>query len=181
MVQRPGPHVDEGPGPAPLAGRADHEHAGLGQRTVRVGAYTVGHLIDGGYISPWIRALANFSLAVYVATTLIGLQLNMKDHGIRKFSHFSAGHEGLLEAEDGDEQGDVVLDLADGGGDLGAAGLADEPDGEVTQGCHDAGTGSGPDSGRILTERDIADPVDWASHCSFTARGWLEQPVLGGR
>ena len=48
--------------------------------------YTIGHFIDGGYISPWIRALANFSLAVYVATTLIGLQLNMRDHGIRKFS-----------------------------------------------------------------------------------------------
>ena len=26
------------------------------------------------------------SLAVYIATTLIGLQLNMRDHGIRKFS-----------------------------------------------------------------------------------------------
>ena len=48
-------------------------------------AYTIGHLIDGGYISPWIRALANFSLAVYVATTLIGLRLNMRDHGIREF------------------------------------------------------------------------------------------------
>lgn len=49
-------------------------------------AYTIGHIIDGGYISPWIRLLANFSLAVYIATTLIGLQLNMRDHGIRKFS-----------------------------------------------------------------------------------------------
>jgi beta-1,4-mannosyltransferase len=49
-------------------------------------AYTISHLIDGGYISPWIRALANFSLAVYIATTLIGLQLNMRDHGIRRFS-----------------------------------------------------------------------------------------------
>jgi egghead protein (zeste-white 4 protein) len=45
--------------------------------------YTAGHLIDGGYINPAIRLLADFSLAVYVATTLIGLQLNMREHGIR--------------------------------------------------------------------------------------------------
>ncbi len=45
--------------------------------------YTIGHLIDGGYINPVVRALANFSLAVYVATTLIGLQLNMREHGMR--------------------------------------------------------------------------------------------------
>ena len=30
-----------------------------------------------------VRALANLSLAVYVATTLIGLQLNMREHGMR--------------------------------------------------------------------------------------------------
>jgi len=46
--------------------------------------YTAGHIAEGGYISPWIRLLANFSLAVYVATTLIGLQLNMRERGIRK-------------------------------------------------------------------------------------------------
>ena len=28
-----------------------------------------------------------------------------------------------------------------------SAGLADEPDGEVTQGCHNAGTGPGPGLG----------------------------------
>jgi hypothetical protein len=39
-----------------------------------------------------------------------------------------------LEAEDGQEQGDVVFDAADGGGDLVVAGLADEPDGEVAEG-----------------------------------------------
>jgi egghead protein (zeste-white 4 protein) len=44
--------------------------------------YTIGHFADGGYVSPWIRALANISLAVYVATTLVGLQVNMKEHGI---------------------------------------------------------------------------------------------------
>ena len=44
--------------------------------------YTIGHLAEGGYISPVIRVLADLSLAVYVATTLIGLQLNMREHGI---------------------------------------------------------------------------------------------------
>ena len=44
--------------------------------------YTIGHLIDGGYINPVVRALANFGLAVYIATTLIGLQLNMREHGM---------------------------------------------------------------------------------------------------
>jgi beta-1,4-mannosyltransferase len=48
--------------------------------------YTVTHAVDGGYISPWIRAFANFALAVYIATTLVGLLLNMKDHGISKYS-----------------------------------------------------------------------------------------------
>ena len=48
--------------------------------------YTIIHMIDGGYISPYIRALANFALAVYIATTLVGLLLNMKDHGIDKYS-----------------------------------------------------------------------------------------------
>lgn len=45
--------------------------------------YTIGHFVDGGYISPWVRALANISLAVYVATTFVGLQVNMTEHGIK--------------------------------------------------------------------------------------------------
>lgn len=45
--------------------------------------YTVGHFLDGGYTPPVIRALANISLAVYVTTTLVGLRVNMDDHGIR--------------------------------------------------------------------------------------------------
>lgn len=49
-------------------------------------AYTVGHLIDGGYINPVIRLLANVSLAVYIATTLVGLQYNLREHGIRTFT-----------------------------------------------------------------------------------------------
>ena len=53
-----------------------------------------------------------------------------------------------------------MLYLSDSGGDFCVAGLADEPDGEVTQGGHNAWAGAGPDPGRILTERDITDPVD---------------------
>ena len=44
--------------------------------------YTVAHLVAGGYISPEIRLMANFALAVYIATTLVGLQLNLTEHGI---------------------------------------------------------------------------------------------------
>ena len=44
--------------------------------------YTIAHLVFGGYVSPVIQALANVSLAVYVTTTLIGLGVNMADHGI---------------------------------------------------------------------------------------------------
>jgi egghead protein (zeste-white 4 protein) len=47
-------------------------------------AYTIGHLIHGGYINPEIRAFANFSLAVYVVTTLVGLRFNMREHGITR-------------------------------------------------------------------------------------------------
>src|ERR1700688_1070243 len=36
---------------------------------------------------------------------------------------------GVAEAEDDEEQGSVMLYLADGGGDFGVAGLTDEPDG----------------------------------------------------
>ena len=64
------------------------------------------------------------------------------------------------QAEDGQEQGGVVLDLADGGGDLGVAGLADEPDCQVTERGHDAGPGAGPDPGGILTVSDVPDVVD---------------------
>ena len=46
--------------------------------------YTLAHLIEGGYVSPVVQALANISLAVYVATTLIGLGVNMTDHGITR-------------------------------------------------------------------------------------------------
>jgi hypothetical protein len=45
---------------------------------------------------------------------------------------------------------------------------------------HDAGCVPGSDQRFVFLVGDVADPVDWASHCSFTAWGWLEQPVLGG-
>src|ERR1039458_10896982 len=67
---------------------------------------------------------------------------------------------GILQAEDGQEQAGIVFDLPDGGGDLGVAGVADEPDFEVTERGHDAGTGGGPDPGRIFTVCNVADPVD---------------------
>ena len=57
---------------------------------------------------------------------------------------------------------------------------AQQADGQAAQGGHDPGRVPGPDLGFILLVGDVADPVDWASHCSFTAWGWLEQPVLGG-
>jgi beta-1,4-mannosyltransferase len=46
--------------------------------------YTIAHIATGGYVPPEIRVLANFSLAVYIATTLVGLRLNLREHGIRK-------------------------------------------------------------------------------------------------
>lgn len=65
-----------------------------------------------------------------------------------------------LDAEDGEEQAGIVLDPADGGGDFPVSGVADEPDGEITEGRHDAGSGAGSHPGGILTESDITDPVD---------------------
>jgi beta-1,4-mannosyltransferase len=44
--------------------------------------YTIAHFVDGGYCPPVIRAMANISLAVYITTTIIGLSVNMEEHGI---------------------------------------------------------------------------------------------------
>lgn len=49
--------------------------------------YTIAHALDGGGVSPVIRALANISLAVYVTTTLVGLRLNLREHGVTRRSH----------------------------------------------------------------------------------------------
>jgi len=45
--------------------------------------YTIAHFVAGGYCPPEIRAMANISLAVYITTTIIGLGVNMEEHGIR--------------------------------------------------------------------------------------------------
>jgi beta-1,4-mannosyltransferase len=45
--------------------------------------YTLAHFGVGGYIDPWVRAFANLSFAVYIVTTLVGLRVNMTEHGIR--------------------------------------------------------------------------------------------------
>jgi egghead protein (zeste-white 4 protein) len=44
--------------------------------------YTVGHFVFGGYVQPDIRAAANFGLAVYIAATMVGLRINLREHGI---------------------------------------------------------------------------------------------------
>ena len=51
------------------------------------------------------------------------------------------------------------MDGADGAGDALVAGLAEEADGEVTQGGQGAGPGAGPDLAGVFGERDVADPV----------------------
>ena len=45
--------------------------------------YTIAHFITGGYVNPAVRALANGLFAVYIVTTLVGLRVNMTEHGIR--------------------------------------------------------------------------------------------------
>ena len=43
--------------------------------------YTIAHFALGGYVDPWIRLMANGSFAVYITTTLVGLRVNMTEHG----------------------------------------------------------------------------------------------------
>jgi len=45
-------------------------------------AYTLAHFALGGYIDPWVRAVANGSFAVYITTTIIGLKVNLAEHGV---------------------------------------------------------------------------------------------------
>lgn len=49
--------------------------------------YTIAHFITGGYVDPAVRALANGAFAVYIVTTLVGLRVNMDEHGIRSPLH----------------------------------------------------------------------------------------------
>jgi beta-1,4-mannosyltransferase len=44
--------------------------------------YTIEHFVHGGHISPAVQAAANFTLAVYIVTTLLGLRVNLTEHGI---------------------------------------------------------------------------------------------------
>ena len=55
------------------------------------------------------------------------------------------------------EQVVVVFGFADGGGDVAAAGLADEARGEVTEGGEVARPGLGPDLRGVLTQGHVAD------------------------
>ena len=43
--------------------------------------YTVAHFMVGGYVEPWVRAVANGSFAVYITATLVGIQVNLDQHG----------------------------------------------------------------------------------------------------
>lgn len=45
--------------------------------------YTVAHFMVGGYVEPWVRAIANGSFAVYITATLVGMQVNLDQHGTR--------------------------------------------------------------------------------------------------
>ena len=69
---------------------------------------------------------------------------------------FEAG----VQAEDGQEQVGVVSDAADAGGDFRVSGLSYQSYCQVTESRHYPGSRAGPDPGRVLTERDITDPVD---------------------
>ena len=43
--------------------------------------YTVAHFMVGGYVEPWVRAVANGSFAVYITATVVGIQVNLDQHG----------------------------------------------------------------------------------------------------
>jgi hypothetical protein len=60
------------------------------------------------------------------------------------------------------------------------AGAVEDADDDVADGGEQAGGLPGADPGGVFAEGCVAPVVDWALHCSFTVRGWLEQPVLGG-
>ena len=67
-----------------------------------------------------------------------------------------------------------------GVGDVGVPGAAEGADDQVADGGVGIGLVAGADLLEILAEGLVPDVVDWTSHCSFTVRGRLEQPVLAG-
>jgi egghead protein (zeste-white 4 protein) len=44
--------------------------------------YTIEHFINGGHISPAVQAVANVTLAVFIVATLLGLRVNLSEHGV---------------------------------------------------------------------------------------------------
>ena len=45
--------------------------------------YTIEHFVHGGHISPAVQVIANFTLAVYIVTTILGLRVNLTEHGVK--------------------------------------------------------------------------------------------------
>jgi len=68
--------------------------------------------------------------------------------------------------------------IAPGGGVV--AGAVEDADGEVAEGGEQLPGPACAEPGGVFAEGCVAVVVEWASHCSFTVRGRLEQPVLGG-
>ena len=60
-----------------------------------------------------------------------------------------------------DGEGVVVVEqVAAGVGDVGASGEADRADGQVAEGCHRWGCGTGSELGVVFVEGDVTHPVD---------------------
>src|SRR5216684_4639642 len=87
-----------------------------------------------------------------------------------------------LQAEqvEGLQAGAVPGEVAAGCGVVRQAGTVQDTDDSAGNGGEQPGGAAGPQPGGVFGVCGIASQVDWASHCSFTAWGWLEQPVLGG-
>jgi len=45
--------------------------------------FTIVHFITGGYVNPLVTAMADTSFASFIVTSLIGLRVNLTEHGIR--------------------------------------------------------------------------------------------------
>ena len=45
--------------------------------------YTIEHFVHGGHISPAVQVIANLTLAVYIVTTILGLRVNLTEHGVK--------------------------------------------------------------------------------------------------
>jgi len=74
----------------------------------------------------------------------------------------------------------VAAVVATGVGGVGEPSAAESAGVQVADGGVGVGLVPGADLLEVFGECLVAHVVDWASHCSFTAWGWLEQPALGG-